>query len=84
MFASKFPYDHPRKGDKTFFEDKIMAGLSSCSKQLIEEWGGVLSPKLHTGRKGLHWPDGKLRQVGDEFMPKVWSGRPILQGCQPA
>lgn len=38
----------------------------------------MIKPKLHTCRAGNKWPDGKLVEVGDEFMPKIWKGRPYF------
>lgn len=78
-FSQKFPATHPRKGEQTYFKEKIWAGLADILEGFkipnhctdwdwYEYYNGI--PKLHTIRAGKRW------KVGDKFSPRVWSGRP--------
>lgn len=73
-FSTKFPSYHPRKGEPTFFVEKIYkstgiinsAGIFSVNNEVY----GSCEPKHHTIRAGNRW------KVGDYFSPRVWSGKP--------
>jgi hypothetical protein len=82
-FSRYFPSYHPKKGQPTYFVEKIWKGLG----QLEYEWDLVkvlqvenlitvkmpysdFIPKYHTIRAGHRW------KVGDKFSPRVWSGKP--------
>lgn len=85
MFARTFPSYHPRKGEPTYFVEKMMKWYMSQVKELsvlnipqyqetvggfsIKEFDGC-GIKYHTIRSGYHW------KQGDEFAPKVWTGKP--------
>lgn len=78
-YCRAFPAYHPRKGEPTYFVEKIWAGLADKINdfripQYFTDWdwyeyyNGV--PKWHTVRAGNRW------KVGDKFSPRVWSGKP--------
>ena len=78
IFSTKFPATHPRKGQPTYFIEKIWAGLADQGQTMddfdylemdFHEYYNA-SPKLHTIRAGKRWKEG------DEFQGKIWSGRP--------
>lgn len=86
MFARTFPMTHPRKGEPTFFVEKIWKGLyvnSECPVELdkfIQHYEAQvrgeyakyneIHRKGHTIRAGNRW------KVGDYFIPRVWSEKP--------
>lgn len=75
-FSRNFPVKHPRKGEPTYFVEKIWAGLADITDRMqgsvdmdwYEYYNGV--PKWHTIRAGNRW------KVGDFFSPRFWSGKP--------
>lgn len=75
-FSRYFPAYHPRKGEPTYFIEKIWAGLADSTDRMqgavdmdfYEYYNGV--PKWHTIRSGNRW------KVGDYFSPRYWSGKP--------
>ena len=75
-FSRFFPAYHPRKGEPTYFIEKIWAGLADITDRMQgsvdmdfhEYYNGV--PKWHTIRAGNRW------KVGDMFSPRYWSGKP--------
>ena len=84
-FSTKFPAYHPRKGQPTYFVEKIwlwMVNVDGYSEpQYFPEFKDVVkiediliqspaSGKGHTIRAGNRW------KVGDKFSPRVWSGKP--------
>lgn len=78
-FSTKFPVSHPRKGEPTFFVEKIMASLADCidgwemyDDFVLYDWHEYYNaePKHHTIRAGNRW------KVGEYFSPRVWSGKP--------
>lgn len=88
-FSRNYPATHPRKGEPTYFVEKILialieAGEISMSKALeigrqlnlpgfenMNELRNVeFKPKWHTIRGGCRW------KVGDQFSPRVWTGKP--------
>lgn len=78
-FSRFFPAYHPRKGEPTFFVEKIMAGFADKGNGWIMQDEFVLYdwheyynaiPKWHTIRAGKRW------KVGDIFSPRIWSGKP--------
>lgn len=80
IFSRYFPATHPRKGDQTFFREKIWSGLADklypdfkipdhCTDWDWHEYYNA-KPKWHTIRLGRRW------KVGDKFSPRVWSDRP--------
>lgn len=80
MFATVYPYYHPKKGQPTHFVEKICAGLADkgilagdpfwkgLQCDFHQYYNGV--PKWHTIRAGNRWT------VGDYFKPLIWSGKP--------
>lgn len=85
MFSTHFPAYHPRKGEPTFFVEKIISGLvknnipgytTETIKSLRDI--GVLDileltavdPKGHTIRNGRRY------SPGDFMVMKIWSGIP--------
>lgn len=79
-FSRYFPSYHPRKGEPTFFAEKVMAAfaeLPGYDGQIPKEftdwdwyeyYNGV--PKWHTIRAGKRFKDG------DMFSPRIWTGKP--------
>ena len=75
-FSRTFPSYHPRKGESTYFIEKIWAGLADGTDRMQgnvdmdfnEYYNGV--PKHHTVRNGHRW------KRGDFFSPRYWSGKP--------
>lgn len=82
-FSRNFPATHPRKGEPTYFVEKLHRSLdlgvsekTLVSKELSYYFNfavfGSCEPKHHTIRGGNRW------KVGDKFSPRVWSGRPYM------
>lgn len=77
-FSRYFPVSHPKKGDTTFFPEKILISLGLNGQYISEgkfDWlndfsMGLDDPKHHTIRAGNRW------KVGDKFSPRIWSGKP--------
>ncbi len=76
-FSRFFPAYHPRKGEPTYFIEKIWAGLADTTDRMqgavdmdFHEYYNCQSPKWHTIRAGNRW------KVGDMFSPRYWSGKP--------
>jgi hypothetical protein len=79
-FSRVYPVHHPRKGQETFFVEKIwrsnafngkdtMQYLHVTSDVNLEDYARI-DPKHHTVRAGNRW------KVGDKFSPRVWTGKP--------
>ncbi len=82
-FSRVFPAYHPRKGEPTYFVEKL---ITAFDKQLTFEQiadfplsiANIIDydifkdaePKSHTIRGGNRF------KVGDKFSPRVWSGKP--------
>jgi len=85
-FATSFPSTHPRKGEPTYFVEKILNSINHKYEvsayevdkllgfSLLDQFGIKLLPKHHTIRADRK--DGKKWKAGDYFSPRVWSGRP--------
>lgn len=92
-FSRHFPSYHPKAGQPTYFVEKIWAHLvlseqfdvETCEAYLCAHWcEGMFSmdkvsefhdtntPKIHTIRSGHRWKEG------EQFSPRVWSGRPYF------
>jgi len=82
-FSRVFPAYHPRKGDPTYFVEKLNKSLPFKEYGIIFsdlihndipffdiEYFKTCDPKHHTIRAGNRW------KVGDKFSPRVWSGKP--------
>jgi hypothetical protein len=80
-FSRQFPVYHPRKGEPTFFVEKIINSLPTFdNKELVGNPDYLkfcrsfnyenTDIKYHTIRAGSKW------KVGDKFSPRVWSGKP--------
>jgi hypothetical protein len=77
-FSRAFPSYHPRKGEPTYFVEKItqsriLLGNIPCDipdEIFSTEMYHICEPKYHTIRAGNRW------KVGDQFSPRVWSGKP--------
>jgi len=75
IFSRNFPAYHPRKGEPTYFVEKILIGLGAKNifhniQDLDQLQILTAEVKGHTIRKGNRW------KVGDKFSPRVWSGKP--------
>lgn len=79
-FSRYYPSYHPKKGQKTFFAEKVMAafaelpGYDGKIPDEFTDWDWYEyyngSPKWHTIRAG------KRFKVGDKFSPRIWTGKP--------
>jgi hypothetical protein len=82
-FSRVFPSYHPRKGEPTYFVEKIWKSLGGVGRQYTDPfqtedykkgivWGYQLVDgyKYHTIRSGDRFKEG------DWFSPRVWSGKP--------
>lgn len=80
-FSRVFPSTHPKKGEPTYFIEKIWECIGLPSKDysfnLPDEYviflradSSEIWSKSHTIRNGNRW------KVGDKFSPRVWSGKP--------
>jgi hypothetical protein len=80
-FSRYFPAYHKRKGESTYFMEKIWSGLADSTDMVMDNidfskvdfdfhayYNGV--PKWHTIRQGNRW------KVGDRFSPRAWNGEP--------
>jgi hypothetical protein len=72
-FSRMFPSYHPRKGEPTYFVEKILASLGQSLADEYRLFNPRLSldsfePKHHTIRSGHRF------KAGDLFSPRVWSG----------
>jgi len=74
-FSRRFPAYHPRKGQPTYFVEKIYKSLylmKVVPKELVDTFNfeimndDKIAPKHHTIRKGNHF------KVGDTFSPRIW------------
>ena len=66
-----FPATHPKKGEPTYFVEKIMKSYyPDYENNLLPD----LQPKHHTIRKGNRW------KVGDKASLRYWTGKPY---CSP-
>lgn len=72
-----FPAYHPRKGEPTYFVEKILGAIpvrnwGQIPKEIDRDFSTVrLSiPKLHTIRSGSRWKAGEMASL------RYWSGRP--------
>lgn len=85
IFSRFFPSYHPRKGEETFFVEKIWKGLGGVINEYTQQFIGedfkksivwnyqlIKGVKYHTIRAGNRW------KVGDKFSPRVWSGKPYV------
>jgi len=79
MFSRVFPAYHPRKGEPTYFVEKMLRQLIIDDKASTEDLKsefvhipilGRINGKGHTIRKGHHFTEG------DYFKPKVWTVLP--------
>lgn len=74
-FSRVFPSYHPRKGEPTYFVEKIWESINDCyfDQLLIEQLNFSrhdVGFKHHTIRAGHRF------KVGDWFSARVWSGKP--------
>ena len=77
-FSRVYPSHHPKKGEPTFFMEKIWSSIGMNDHEIISQfiWPSdwldqKFEPKHHTIRAGHRW------KVGDKFSPRVWSGKPF-------
>jgi len=79
-FSEKFPAYHPKAGQPTFFVEKFWVSIkvplpvSVHAEQLESRVSNLMlgdfRPKHHTIRMGKRWKEG------DNFSPRIWSGKP--------
>ena len=70
---------HSKRGQPTYFQEKLWAGLADIlpdfqipNRCIGWDWHEYYNgfPKYHTIRSG------NRRKVGDKFSPRIWSGKP--------
>lgn len=79
-FSRVFPSYHPRKGEPTYFVEKVWEslypeivgweGFFKLNEQFNIGLNNIYEPKHHTIRAGNRFKEG------DYFSPRVWSGKP--------
>lgn len=79
-FSRYFPVYHPRKGEPTYFVEKLFNDFYGPydwseligweSRRYIQLNTNITDFKHHTIRAGNRF------KVGDKFSPRVWSGKP--------
>lgn len=74
IFSQVFPSYHPRAGEPTFFQEKVLLSLSGSGETSFDDGTEFnlikIKPKHHTIRAGHRW------KVEDKFSPRVWSEKP--------
>jgi len=88
-FSTKFPAHHPRKGEPTFFVDKIWEAIKPSVEVMAEYYSKMNGVHyIHDPKgKGTYPPTpfepkghtiraGNRWKVGEKFSPRVWSGKP--------
>lgn len=87
-FSREFPAYHPRKGQPTFFVEKVWESLIDCEElspskvvELSQETGIVgytMNNMRHTRFHPKHHTirSGHRWKAGDWFSPRVWSEKP--------
>lgn len=90
-FSRVFPSYHPRRGECTYFVEKIVGGLvandvEGCTTELIKSLRdskllsisvmNELSKQTYGYYKHHTIRAGHRWKVGDWFSPRVWSGKP--------
>jgi hypothetical protein len=74
-----FPVTHPRKGDNTFFPDKIGLGVGAYNKTAFIEEFGCLMPKIHTIRANYDLWKKRIDEVNEGravLSIRYWTGKP--------
>jgi len=76
LFAKKFPQYHPKKGEPTFFPEKLCTSLGSIPffQELRNEIANFCKNDFHP--KGCTIRSGTRFKKGDYFDPRMWSGLP--------
>jgi len=89
-FSTRFPATHPRKGQHTYFVEKIWKSLWDSEKSSHNPLAGYWEkydeafPIEYSDQENIHNHAPKLHtiragnrwKVGDHFSPRVWSGKP--------
>lgn len=88
-FSQVFPAYHPKKGEKTYFVEKIWKGLYDAEPSNYIPFHGYwqryeetfpwqyLNSNIHQHAPKWHTiRSGHRWKVGDTFSPRVWSGKP--------
>jgi hypothetical protein len=79
MFATQYPAYHPRKGESTWFIQKVFWNLllQDGNRMKLRPYGTketaaqiMKFPKGHTIRAGHRW------KIGDTFSARAWAGLP--------
>lgn len=86
MFSKTFPAEHPRKGEPTWFVQKILwSTLIMAGRSDLEPYpspaGKIVKdlPKYHTIRGGFDEGRGiplTRWEVGEIFSARIWEGKP--------
>lgn len=81
-FSTSFQTKHPRKGEPTFFVEKIFSGLAEnfpdwrMPKDFTKyDWHTYYNNrrhKIHTIRQGSRF------KAGEKFSPRIWSEKPYM------
>lgn len=89
-FSRTFPAYHPKKGEKTYFVEKIWKGLYDAEPSNYIPFDGywqcydAIFPATEDYKENIHqhYPKyhtiraGHRWKAGDKFSPRVWSGKP--------
>lgn len=86
-FSRVFPAYHPRKGEPTYFVEKIWKSLSDQGLTMpteLEKAYNEAFPCQFTEQEHIHYHkpkghtirSGNRWKAGDKFSPRVWSGKP--------
>jgi len=68
-FSRKYPSYHPKKGQPTFFVEKILNELDLYP----EDWSiGIINNDAHHGKKSTTIRKGHRWKAGDWFQPVYW------------
>ncbi|ULB35647.1 hypothetical protein [Proteiniphilum propionicum] len=74
-----FPSTHNRKGEQTYFIEKIGRALGKGKVEVYEEFGQDISPKLHTIRANYPLWKKRFKEIekGKACLSlRYWSGKP--------
>lgn len=89
-FSLNFPNTHPRKGEPTFFVEKIWKGIwdgeTSMNNPLAGYWEQYdqAFPLKYTDQENIHQHKPKVHtiragnrwKVDEWFSPRIWTGKP--------
>lgn len=78
-YSRQYPSYHTRKGEPTFFVERIWASLGSSYFDQLADEDRIFNPRLSLNTfepKFTTILEGHRFKAGDWFSPRVWSGKP--------